>query len=176
MRTLQPEEEEKVLRKLQLYIGDNKDELLKENGLYYNNQRILLISEEMLKSVSQIKRKELVACGTIIGKITKHNNFRVTVTAIHALEKYAINKAWIKSSAEMNFLYGNNALKSHIHKISEEIPMNGGVFVYNQSNTPLGFGIVAVPSANMPKLRGGDIIVINQADNGEYIRKETMLA
>lgn len=176
MRTLKSDEEVKVLAKLKLFIGDHVQELLENHKLYLNNQKILLITEEQLKAVGQIKRENIVSCGVIIGKFTKNNNFRITISSLHTLHRYAIHKVWIKLSAEMNYLYGNNALKSHVLKISENIPMNAGLFVYNQYDTPLGFGLMAVNNNSYSRARTGDIVVLNQSDNGEYVRSEANIA
>lgn len=176
MRILKAEEEKKVTDKLKYYIGDNIEELLSEYQLRLNNQRIFLINNEILKACSQIGRDQLVSAGVILGKITKGDNFKVTITALHLLHKYANNKVWIKASAEMNFLYGNNALKSHVHKVSENIPLNAAVFVYNSRDLPLGFGVMAVSPASYVRAKGGDPIVLTQADNGEYIRNENAIA
>ncbi|KAI5150237.1 60S ribosome subunit biogenesis protein NIP7 [Enteropsectra breve] len=176
MRPLTSEEEEKVVQKLRHFIGDNANEMLKDKTLYYSKQRVMLVSEHIFKAVAQIGKKQLASCGAIVGRFTKTNSFKITITGLYSLEKFALYKAWIKTSAEMNFLYGNNALKNHILRLSEEIPINAGVFVYNQHNIPLGFGISAVSPSSYMKARGGDIVVLNQADNGEYIRKETNIA
>lgn len=176
MRKLTEDEEKKVMPKLHLFIGDATKDLLEDRQLYYNNQKVLLVSDAMLKATSQIQRKQLISCGPIIGKFTKGDNFRITITALHVLHKYALHKVWIKASAEMNFLYGNNALRSHVQKVSEDIPINAGVFVYNHANTPLGFGVIALNTTSYSKARGGDIVVLLQADNGEYIRKEAAIA
>ena len=175
MRILKPEEERKVLEKLQNYIGDNHKELLSLYELRLNNQRVYLITKELLKAVSQIGRDKIVSCGITLGKITKTENFRISITAMNILGQFALHKVWIKASAEMNYLYGNNALKSHIFKISENIPMNGAVFVYNQRDIPLGFGLISVSPNSYTKARGGDPVVLSQADNGEYIRNEKNL-
>ncbi|ELA42734.1 uncharacterized protein VICG_00049 [Vittaforma corneae ATCC 50505] len=172
MRILKPEEEKKVMDKLQYYVGDNVKDLLSEYNLRLNNQRIFLVTDEILKACSQLGRDQIVSCGVILGKITKNENFRVAITALHILHRYANHKVWIKSSAEMNFLYGNNALKSHVHKVSENIPLNAGVFVYNSRDLPLGFGVMAVNPTSYSRANGGDPIVLTQADNGEYIRHE----
>lgn len=172
MRALTGEEEEKVMSKLRQFIGDATKDLLEDRQLCYNNQKVLLVSERMRKATSQIPRKQLVSCGEVVGKFTKGNSFRITIAALHVLHRYALHKVWIKASAEMNFLYGNNALKSHVQKVSEDIPINAGVFVYNHVNTPLGFGIIAVNPTSYSRARGGDPVVLLQADNGEYIRKE----
>ncbi len=176
MRDLKEDELEKVTKKLKLFIGDNIDDLLENHKLSYNQQRVLLVTEKLIKSVSQITSKEIISAGSIIGKFTKTNKFKITITGFHSLEKYALNKVWIKSSAEMNFLYGNNALKSHIFKISESVPMNSGIFVYNQDDLGLGFGITAVSPTSYERARSGDIVILRQGDNGEYLRSETQLA
>lgn len=176
MRTLKPEEERKVLEKLQTYIGDNQQELLSQYELRLNNQRVYLMTKELLKASSQIGREKIISCGITLGKITKTEKFRIAITALNILGKFAQHKVWIKASAEMSYLYGNNALKSHIFKISENIPMNGAVFVYNQRDIPLGFGVVSVNPNSYTKARGGDTVILTQADNGEYIRNEKNLA
>ncbi|KAL6122844.1 nip7 [Nucleospora cyclopteri] len=176
MRNLKETEMEKVLAKLKIYLGDNVKDLLEEKTLQLNNQRVFLISKKLQKACSQIGRKQIISAGTILGKFTKTDNFRITITSLHKLYKYGIHKVWLTDSAENNFLYGNNALKSHIHKISESIPINAGIFVFNKNNTPLGFGLIAVNQNSYQKARGGDIVILNQSDNGEYIRNEIALA
>lgn len=176
MRKLRKEETEKVLFKLNKFIGDNTSKLLTENNeLCYLNKRVYLASKDMIKLTNQITKDKLAHCGCQIGKFTKKENFRITITALHLLSPYALHKIWIKSSAEMNFLYKNNILRAHMHKISEDVPMSGVVFVYNQNDTPLGFGLTARKSNDISQSSGSTLIVINQADTGEYIRDETAL-
>lgn len=176
MRALKEEEMEKVMKKLYLFIGDNSEKLLASTGLHYHNGRAVLVSDSLHKGTSQISRKQIISCGTVLGKFTKTGSFRITITALHTLEKYALCRVWLKTSAEMNFLYENNALKSHIQKISESIPLNAGVFVYNHHGTPLGFGIMAVNPTSYERARSGDIVVLLQADNGQYVRDERAIS
>lgn len=176
MRTLKPEEEQKVMDRLQYYIGDNVKDLLSIYDLRLNNQRIFLLKKELIRACSQLGRDQIIACGITLGKITKSGSFRITITALHVLHRFALHRIWIKTSAEMSFLYGNNALKSHVHKISETIPMNAGVFVFSQHDVPLGFGVMSVNSTSYAKARGGDAVILRQADTGEYIRNEANLA
>ncbi|KAI5173417.1 60S ribosome subunit biogenesis protein NIP7 [Pancytospora epiphaga] len=176
MRPLNGQEEEVVMNKLRVFIGDATRDLLEDKVLRLNNQKVLLTTDAVLKATSQQKRKKIVIAGTVIGKFTKNNNFYITVTALHALHEHGLHKVWVKASAEMNFLYGNNVLRSHVQKVSEEIPMNAGVFVYNHANVPLGFGILAIGPTSYARARGGDIVVLCQADNGEYIRNELLVA
>lgn len=176
MRVLKTDEDQKVKEKLKTFVGDNIKELLEKYELRLNNQRVFLVTKELLKASSQLGRDDIISCGVILGKITKTGNFKITITSLHTLHRYGIYKVWIKLSAEMNYLYGNNTLKSHIQKLSESIPMNATVFVFNQNQIPLGFGIMALSPSSYEKARGGDSVVLTQADNGEYIRSETSLA
>lgn len=176
MRELTETEREKVFTKLQIYIGDNIENMLSDRKLYLNNMRVFLCTEEVYKACSQIGRKQLICVGTIIGKFTKTDNFKITITGAHELAKHGINRVTLLDTGEMNYLYGNNALRSHISKVSEAIPQHAGVFVYNKNETLLGFGLMAVNSNSFQKARSGDIIILNQADCGEYIRNETNIA
>lgn len=175
MRDLKKEEKDKILKKLSRFVGDNIDELLGQYVLQLHRQKVLLISPELKKQTSQIGRKELICAGIVLGKITKNNNFWVNVTSMHILERFALHKIWLKSSAEMNFLYGNNVIRSHMHKISGDVPKNSVVFVYNQNNTPLGFGVTAKSSADITASQGRSLVVMNQADTGAYLRNEASI-
>ena len=45
---------------------------------------------------------------------------------------------WIKPGGEMSFLYGNNVLKAHLGRITENTPKYHGVVFYSMSDVPLG--------------------------------------
>lgn len=176
MRPLKEEETKKVFAKLEKFIGENMKKLIKEGTeLVFHEKRVFLTTQELIKSCSQIKREKLIQCGGQIGKFTRNDNFKITITALHLLIPFAKHKIWLKNSAEMNFLYKNNVIRSHMHKISENVPLNGVVFVFNQNDTPLGFGVTARSSGDISQSGGHTLIVINQADTGEYIRDETLL-
>lgn len=176
MRDLTKEETEKVHKKLMKFIGSNIEELVQDPYvLQLHEQKIFLVSKDLKKHTSQIGRKSLVCAGTILGKFTKTNNFRISIAGLHILEKFSIYKVWLKSSAEMNFLYGRNVMRSHMHKISDNIPKNSVVFVYNQNNTPLGFGVTSKSSADISSSQGKVLIVINQADTGAFLRNESLV-
>ena len=55
-------------------------------------------------------------------------------------------KVWIKTGAEMSFLYGNNVTKAGLARITDGTPQYGGVIIYSMSDIPLGFGIAAQPT------------------------------
>ena len=43
----------------------------------------------------------------------------------------------------MPFVYGNHVLKTHIGKMSEDIPQYAGVVVFNMNDVAIGFGVAA---------------------------------
>lgn len=176
MRDLKQDEAEKVHKKLTKFIGQNVEELLQDPYvLQLHEQKVFFISKSLIKNTSQIGRKSLICAGTILGKFTKTNKFRISIACLHTLEKFSLHKIWLKSSAEMNFLYGRNVLRSHMHKITDNTPKNSVVFVYNQNNTPLGFGVTSKSSADISSSQGNVLIVINQADTGAYLRDEMQI-
>ncbi|CAD25786.1 similarity to HYPOTHETICAL PROTEIN (UPF0113 family):Y058_ARCFU [Encephalitozoon cuniculi GB-M1] len=173
MRDLKPEEEKEVLKKLRFFIGDNVHRILSgEDRLFLHNQRVMILSERMRAATSMISRKNLGMVGTVIGKFTKSGSFRLGVASLNLLSRWAIHKVWIKNSAEMNYVYGNNALKSHVFRISEGIPINSGVFVFNQHDVPLGFGITALSPQGYSAAKGHALAILRQSDTGEYVRNE----
>lgn len=175
MRKLINEEYEKVYMKLTQAIGDNKTELMKDHDLYLHGKNVFYVNNSMIKKISSIPGKNLIFIGTHIGRFTKSNRFFLKIGCLNVLSKYAIRKVWIKWSAEMNFLYGNNVLKSHILKASEDIGKNEIVFLYNPKDVLLGFGITTRDSHSLEKADHNCAYVIRQSDKGEYLREEQKL-
>lgn len=90
--------------------------------------------------------------------------------------RYTIQyKVWVKPSAEMSFLYGNHVQKSGLGRITESTPKYGGVVVYSMSDIPLGFGVAAQPTEYCKDLDPTAVVVLHQADVGEYLRVEDVL-
>lgn len=79
---------------------------------------------------------------------------------------------WLKPSAEMQFLYGNHVVKSGLGRITENTPTYTGVVVYSMSDVPLGFGVAAKSTNECRTLEPSAIVVLHQADVGEYLRAE----
>merc|ERR1711907_808405 len=108
----------------------------------------------------------------IMKKSTNSGKFRLTITSLSLIAEHAKNKVWLKSSAEMSYLYGNNVLKSSMARITEGTPVNAGVVVYSMSDVPLGFGVSARATEDCRRLDPHSIVVLHQADIGEYLRNE----
>ena len=75
----------------------------------------------------------------------------------------------------MSFLYGNNVLKAHLGRITENTPKYHGVVYYSMSDVPLGFGIAAFGTKECRALDPTAIVGFHQADVGEYLRDEDTL-
>lgn len=84
-------------------------------------------------------------------------------------------QVWLKPSAEMQFLYGNHVLKSGLGRITESTPSYTGVVVYSMSDIPLGFGLTAKSTNEARSMEPSGIVVLHQADVGEYLRAEDEL-
>ena len=63
-------------------------------------------------------------------------------------------------------------MKGHLARITENTPPNTGVVVFSISDVPLGFGMCMKSTAQCRDLDPTHVIVINQADVGEYLRSE----
>lgn len=81
----------------------------------------------------------------------------------------------MKSSAEQQFLYGNNVTKAGLGRISENTEKYQGVMVYSMSDLPLGFGVAARSTAECKHIDPLAVVCFHQADVGEYIRSEESL-
>lgn len=94
------------------------------------------------------------------------------VTALDYIAKYAEKKVWVKPSGEQNYLYGNHVLKAHIAKITDGCKKNDGVVVYTLSDMPIGFGVLGRGPEEFGLMDPTAIVVLNQADVGQYLREE----
>ena len=110
--------------------------------------------------------------GTWFGKFTKSGKFRLQVTWLDYLAKYAKFKLWLKPSGEQTFVYGNHVCKSHLARITENTPVNAGIVIFSITDIPLGFGVTAKSTGDWRDLDPTAIVAINQCDIGEYLRSE----
>ena len=125
MRALTDEELTLFFQKLNKYIGDNIKYLVEsgdassERVFRLIKNRVYYISVDVLRQVSAFSRDQLLHCGTCFGQFSSSGKFRVSITALDFINKYAKAKVWLKGSGEQNFVYGNHILKAHIARISE---------------------------------------------------------
>eukprot|EP01130_Rhizamoeba_saxonica_P009901 TRINITY_DN403_c0_g1_i1.p1 TRINITY_DN403_c0_g1~~TRINITY_DN403_c0_g1_i1.p1 ORF type:complete len:181 (+),score=34.82 TRINITY_DN403_c0_g1_i1:271-813(+) len=176
MRPLSEDEFATLFKKLSKYIGDNCRYLLersdKQYCFRYHRDRVYYCSEDLMKKSASIGRKNIVSLGVCFGKFTKTGKFRLHVTALDYLAQYARYKLWVKPSAELSFLYGNNVLKAGLGRITENTPQYQGVVIFSMADTPLGFGVMARSTAECRNLGPEEIVCFHQADLGEYLREE----
>lgn len=94
----------------------------------------------MLHLATSVARPNLVSLGTCFGKFSKTGKFKLGITALDYLAKYAKYKVWVKGPGELPFLYGNHVVKAHLGRITEDTPEHQGVVVYNMADVPLVSG------------------------------------
>lgn len=176
MRPLTDEEAILVFEKLKKYIGAKLKYLIETEDKTYvfrlHKNRVYYCDEELLKVASHFERKKLIAVGTCIGKFTKSNKFRLLITSLDYLAKYAKNKIWLKPNGEQSFLYGNHVLKSHVARITENTEQYAGMIVCNLNDVALGFSTSSKSSIQIKDLDPTAIVGFNQGDLGEYLRVE----
>ncbi|KAJ6621606.1 hypothetical protein B0H10DRAFT_2016638 [Mycena sp. CBHHK59/15] len=129
MRPLTEDESRAVFEKLANYIGKNLIHLIdRPDGPY---------CFRLQKDSISVARPNLVSLGTCFGKFSKSGKFKLHITSLDYISKYAKYKVWIKPNGEMPFLYGNHVLKAHLGRITEDTPEHQGVVVYSMSDMPL---------------------------------------
>ena len=133
------------------------------------------VSDKIAKFATSVARPNLMSVGICMGKFTKTGKFKLHVTSLSILSKYAKYKIWIKQNGEMPFLYGNHVLKAHIGRMSDDIPEHAGVIVYSMSDVPLGFGVSAKSTSETRNQQPTAISAFRQSDIGEYLREEDTL-
>ena len=173
MRPLTDEETKLVLEKLVKYIGKKATYMVSNEETNYvfrlHRQRVYYCSEDLLKFAQTFEKKKLISFGTCLGKFTKTGKFRLNITALDYLAKYAQYKIWIKPNGEQMFLYGHHIVKSHIDRITEDTPANAGVVIFNIKDVPIGFGTTAKAAVDLKDCNPNMIFVYNQSDVGEYL-------
>lgn len=189
MRTLDEQETTVVFEKLYKFVGNNLKNIVENpsyegpdpnpNGGRYcfrlQKNRVYYVSESVVKRATNVSREKLVSLGVQVGKFTHHGSFHLTVHALSLLAPNAKHKVWLKPTSEMSFLYGNPVLKAHLGRITEDINAGDGVVVYSMSDVALGFGIATKSTKDCRKSDPNSMVVIHQADIGEYLRMEDEL-
>jgi len=179
MRPLTEEETKTFFEKLAKYIGRNIKLLIdRPDGEYcfrLQNDRVYYLSASLLTLSQSFPRENLISAGTCFGKFTKSKQFRLHITALDYLSQYAKYKVWIRPGGEMSFLYGNNVLKAHVGRITENVPMYAGVVLMSMSDIALGFGVSGMSTRECRKAESTAVVAFHQADVGEYLRMEEEL-
>lgn len=100
MRALTEEETKVFFTKLSEFIGGNIKYLIERSDEAFVfrliKDRVWNMSEKVMKLANTVGRDELVAAGVCFGKFTKGGKFRLQVTSLDLVAKYAVHKVWIK--------------------------------------------------------------------------------
>ncbi|PKX99966.1 ribosome biogenesis protein [Aspergillus campestris IBT 28561] len=182
MRQLTEEESKSVFSKLAVYCGRSLNNLVTASdgeGEQYvfrlHGSRVYYLRLSIANWATSVPRANLLSLGVCIGKLTKTGKFRVHITALDVIAPHARYKVWIKENGLLPFLYGGNVVKAHVGRWSEDIPEHSGVVVFDSSDTPVGFGVVAKSTTELRRVEPTAIAVFRQADTGEFLREEDSL-
>eukprot|EP00919_Chromeraceae_sp_WS-2016_P006983 GHVR01016324.1.p1 GENE.GHVR01016324.1~~GHVR01016324.1.p1 ORF type:complete len:181 (+),score=31.68 GHVR01016324.1:157-699(+) len=179
MRPLTEEETKAVFEKFSKYIGHNLVHLVDRKDephiFRLHKERVVYLSERLAKMSGHIPRKDLISAGIILGKFSKNKKFRIQITSLNILHRYAKYKLWVKAAGEQSYLYGNNIIRRHLGRISENTPNNIGVVVLSMNDIPLGFGQTAKSTTDMRSAGTEAVVLYHQSDIGEYLRDESNL-
>ncbi len=176
MRPLTDEETKIVFEKLAKYVGGKLKYFIERDDRVYvfrlHKNRVYYCDEDVIKLAQHFGRKQLISVGTCIGKFTKTAKFRLNVTALDYISKFARYKVWLKPSGEQSYLYGNHVLKSHIARMTEDTPQYSGIVIYNVNDLPLGFGTTGKSTLELSSADPTATVIFNQDDVGEFLRIE----
>ncbi|KAJ9155074.1 60S ribosome subunit biogenesis protein NIP7 [Pleurostoma richardsiae] len=181
MRSLDEKEMKTMMAKLASYTGSSLKNIvapLPDGDRYVFRMirdRVYLVRLSMANLATAVARDRLLSLGTCIGKFTKSGKFRLQIGALSILAEHARYKIWVKPNGELPFLYGNNIVKAHIGRTSEDCPEHQGVIIQSMNDTPLGFGVTARSTTEARRLDPTGIVCFRQADCGEYLRDEDTL-
>ena len=93
MRPLTEEESKTLFTKLANYLGKNLLQLLSSDVEPYifrlHRDRVYYVSEATMKLATSVARPNLVSLGTCLGKFSKSGNFRLHISSLDLLSKYA---------------------------------------------------------------------------------------
>ncbi|EGR28945.1 hypothetical protein IMG5_166370 [Ichthyophthirius multifiliis] len=176
MRILTDEETKVFFSKLSEYIGQNIKFLIDRTDephvFRLIKDRVYYMSETLMKACQNITREQLMHVGTCFGKFTKGGKFRLSITCLDYLVKFAKNKVWLKPQGEQAYVYGNHVIKAHVGRMTENIVQYAGVIVLSMNDMPLGFGVSAKNTLQAKDMDPTGVVVFNQSDVGEYLRIE----
>eukprot|EP00389_Voromonas_pontica_P010590 GDKH01016138.1.p1 GENE.GDKH01016138.1~~GDKH01016138.1.p1 ORF type:complete len:181 (-),score=29.22 GDKH01016138.1:106-648(-) len=179
MRPLTEEETKLVFEKLSKFLGHNLIQMVdsadQPHVFRLHKERVYYMSEAVLKMAGHVPKKQLVCAGTVLGRFSKTRKFRLTITCLDYLARFAKYKLWVKPGGEQAFLYGNSVVKRHLGRITENTPKNAGVVIFSMSDVPLGFGVTSRSTAEMRSADTEAVVAHHQADVGEYLREEADL-
>ena len=104
MRVLTDDETKAFFDKLAKFLGSNIKFLVdREDGDYVfrlHKEKVYYMNCEVLKMASHFGKDELLCAGTCFGKFTKTKKFKLNITCLDVLAKYAKYKVWVKPNGE----------------------------------------------------------------------------
>ncbi len=151
-----------------LYISLEK--IIKKK--YY--PKIYLISNDLFKAIESVNEGYNIISGGLYFGFIKKGKFYLSLECAEFLYKNDIfsefKKLYINKDGEKSILYGNNILKNMIINSSSNLHKNDFLLIFNDLNEIIALGRSLFDNESIQNRKPKDIVVINLADKGRYLR------
>mmetsp|Transcript_4128 Transcript_4128/g.9851 ORF Transcript_4128/g.9851 Transcript_4128/m.9851 type:complete len:179 (+) Transcript_4128:1361-1897(+) len=176
MRVLLKEEIRLFLTKLVKYQGDEIVEFLRDNkysNCTYRLQRgrIFYSSYPIIAKAGNFLKNKIGSIGVCIGRFSKTGKFFILIPGEVLMEKILKKKiVSLTLKGEKTFLYGSNLSKDMIHEISNNLKKGDGIVLKGMNGLIVGLGELLKSIIFVKVSRQKEMLIINHADIGSYIR------
>jgi len=175
VRSLRYEELRIMFCNILKYIGENISDFIQkviDLEIYFRlyRKRISFSKKKLINNSNCFTLKKIASVGVFMGKFFIGKRFLFFISFINVIKGFDTYKYGVVSShGEKHFTKGNNLKRSHFIKISNNFVKGDGIFIKDNSNNILGFGLTTkdyyIVKSNHPNL-----LLINFSDVGIYIR------
>lgn len=176
MRVLLKEELRLILIKLVKYQGEEFLDFFKNNLLFkysfrLQRGRIFYSSIINISKAGNFLKKKIATLGTCIGRLTKSGKFFILIPFQIFTENLDKRKfVSLTNKGEAAFTYGSNVTRYMIHEVSNSLKKGDGVVLKGLHGVVLGLGELMKSEAFMKVSNEREVVIINHADIGSYIR------
>jgi 60S ribosome subunit biogenesis protein NIP7 len=88
----------------------------------------------------------------IFGTFSRDGRFSLHINSLDHIAPYAKGKVWVSSDGAVQFLLGYNLHNAYVKQMTKGTPARHGVVVFTTDGVPLGFGMTARATSDLPKL------------------------
>ena len=149
-----------------------KKKITKNYFFKLQNNRVFFSSFSVFSKALLFSKKKIASVGSCIGRFNNSLKFYLMISALNFFSKMSRKYSiLIDKLGQRIFLYGNHLKKKNLLEMNRNLYSNDRVIVFGKnSSLPLGFGEIRKNSFEILIQQEKNIIMINQADIGQYIR------
>jgi 60S ribosome subunit biogenesis protein NIP7 len=152
MRALTNEESRSVFSVLSHYIGANLIHLIDCAGQPYcfmrSGDRVYYLPESLTRTESAAAASKTPVFGTF----ARDGRFSLHINSLDHIAPHAKAKVWVSNEGAVQFLLGYNLHNAYVKHMTKNTPAKHGAVVFTMDGVPLGFGMTARATCDLPKL------------------------